>query len=102
MPVSRIIDNHVISEDEFQSRMPDILTFMRQRASESVKPLALSKGRELAATAPAASDVISGLTPIGLDIPLTVKVEHVFTGQFPARGPFGHRGDIAIFSGVRN
>ena len=46
--------------------------------------------------------VYVGFTPIGPNKPLTVEIRHVYTGKFPERAMFGHRGDMAVVSGVKN
>lgn len=98
----RVIDQHVVSEGEYQARAEEIDRHLvaRLAGKKPVAALSLSGGRQLGGTAPSPPPV--GFTPIGPNLPLTVEIRHVYTGKFPERAIFGHRGDMAIVSGVKN
>jgi hypothetical protein len=104
MPIYRIVDGHVLSETEYAARADDIARHLRDRANAaaSVTPLEISGGRSLTPTAPAPRGDNIGFTPIGPNLPLTVLIRHVYTGKYPDRNRFRHRGDMAIVSGVKN
>ena len=106
MPISRIIDGLIISESEFQTRKGDIASHLASvvGTGKAAAPLQLSMGRELPSAGSAfAGNTASRFTPIGPNLPLTVKIEHVYTGRYPERAFLtSHRGDMAIFSGVKN
>lgn len=44
----------------------------------------------------------SEFTPIGLNLPLAVRIHHVYTGQFPRKGIFGGRKDMLVTSAMKD
>ncbi len=102
MPAYRIIDEHVLSENEFRAHAPTILElFAKRGAGTAVRSLSLSKERTLSAVGPAAPPAPIG-PPVGLNLPLTILIRDVYTGLYPERGWFRSTGDVAVVSGVKN
>lgn len=57
---------------------------------------------KLTAAPAAPGATIIPFTAIGPGKPLTIAIRHVYTGKHPSRGMLGHRGDVALVSGVKN
>jgi hypothetical protein len=112
MAIYTVLDkNVVVSQGEYLSRSVDIATHLDKVSAGTppAKPLELGGGKLLSTSmsvrpllgAPAPAADGPAFHPVGTGLPLTVIIRHVYTGQFPHRGMFNHRGDMAVVSGVR-
>lgn len=97
-----VVDNHLLSSDEYAEQAPAIIQHLEARASNPVglQPLVLAEDKQLG-IAPAGPSP-DGFEPVGQNLPLTIEIRHVYTGKFPERGFAQRRGDLAIVSGVKS
>lgn len=49
-----------------------------------------------------AAPLVTEFTPIGPNRPLTILIQHIYTGKYPKGGLFGGGKDLAVVSGVKD